>query len=131
MALPLLITLRPANTDGNSPQAPAGTNKNRGYLNLFDTATGVYSSEKKYTVTQTASGLGLSGSTICADVDQIFSRAALYATNVNWKIQYHWYGTNSNSFIHWILDGVAGLGFSPPSGAVGWKNDQNINKYIP
>jgi hypothetical protein len=92
-------------------------------LNGWHTATGEYDDSTKGTITWDAlTKLGLSGSSICNIASQLYSRFDEYQ---DWVLQYHVFaGPNSNSFTHWLIDGVPDLsGIQPPLGAVAWNKD--------
>jgi hypothetical protein len=107
-------------TDPNSPGAPTGLNHKWTYLNAWDTLTGAYSGYGSAKITWDAQKAGISD--ICHDSGLVYERFAQYK---NWVLQYHWkVGPNSNSFMHWLVEGVSDLsGITPPFLAVGWDKD--------
>ena len=107
-------------TDPSSPGAPTGLNPKWTYLNAWDTLTGAYSGYSSAKITWDAQKAGISD--ICHDSGLVYERFAQYK---NWVLQYHWKaGPNSNSFMHWLVEGVSDLsGITPPFLAVGWNKD--------
>jgi hypothetical protein len=57
----------------------------------------------------------------CDSVALMLAGANLYANTLNGKVNYHWYGPNSNSFADFI--GQLGNIYLPqPTGALGWND---------
>ncbi len=111
-------------SDSGVTDAPRGLNRRTKYLNARKYGDqGTIDADYRAAPAKSISG-GLSNAN-CATVAKLMDRFGSYK---NWSVEYHAAaGPNSNSFVHWLLNGVSELSsVAAPSGAWGWNDGTKI-----